>query len=260
MMRNLSLIFIAAFTHLTIGPAFADNLWIEGTGADDPGSAKSVAVTRSLSNFGLQNVSAGIRHSQVGSSSWTLGNIGVNHRFSDKLILDGNAQLGKGKFDGNTASYQKVSIGGTWLLSDRWYVALQDTYINIDQTIGHVISTTLTRVGQTGFDTSLSVYTSLGDDIDNQQVGLSFRWQRHLSWMGGVYVGESTSGLALNGFGNEIGGSTVQIRQAYGGVSLDIGKTTLLGTIDHLRLDNNTRTQVSLVLRIPLGRPGRPSP
>ncbi len=260
MMRNLILIFPAACLQLIAAPAFADSLWLEATGADDPGSARSIAFTRTLANFGLGKTSAGIRKSRVGSSSWTLGSIGLNHRVSDNFIIDGQAQLGKGKFDGRKASYQKISIAGTWLLSDRWYVSLQDTYINIDQTIGHVVATTLTRVGQTGLDTSLSVYRSLGDDIDNQQFGLSFRWQRRLSWIGGFYFGESTSGLALNGFGNDIGGATVQIRQAYGGVSFDIGKINLLSTIDHLRLDSSARTQVSLVLRIPLGQSGKQSP
>ena len=78
--------------------------------------------------------------------------------------------------------------------------------------------------------------------------------------MGGIYVGESSNGLALNGIGNEIGGSTVKIRQAYLGVGIDIGKTTLLSTIDNLRLGNDTRTQVSLVLRVPLGQSGGNSP
>ena len=72
--------------------------------------------------------------------------------------------------------------------------------------------------------------------------------------LGGIYVGETSNTATLSEVGASTAGVAVKLREAYLGAGIPIGDYTLTTVLDYLRLDDFDRYEVSLVLKIPLGR------
>lgn len=236
--------------------AAADDLWLSGGIAHSSANGSRVAITRTLGNLGLDGVRAGISHSRVGNSWWTLIEGGINRRFGRSLIAGGSAFIGPGQIDGRNFSTRKLVLGATWLVNRTWSVDVGDTYLNVDGAIGHILNGGVTRTSQSGISVAMNAMRSVGSGIDTRQLGARFNWPGEISWMGGVYVGETSNPLTLGEFGEQFGGRTVRSRQAYAGASRQLGRYTLMATFDVLRLDGNSRRELAIVLKVPLGDPG----
>jgi hypothetical protein len=251
-------VFRAITAALCLLPAMAaaDDLWLSGGLSQGPANGNRVAVTRTLGNFGLDGVRAGVSHSRVGDSWWTLIEGGINRRLGNSLIASGSASIGPGQIDGRNFSTRKLVLGATWLVDRTWSIDVGDTYLNVDGAIGHILNTGVTRTGESGVSIALNAMRSVGSDIDTQQLGARFNWPGDISWMGGVYVGETSNPLTLGEFGEQFGGRTVRTRQAYAGASKQLGRYTLLATFDVLRIDGNSRRELAVVLKVPLGKSG----
>lgn len=247
------LIFLAGAL-LPLG-SFADNLWLEAAASDGSANGTRIAASRTLGSFGLNGVSVGMKHNRVAESWWTLLDVGMNRRLSEKIIVSGDVQIGPGQLDDVNFSYRKIKVAGTWLVSPKWSAEFSDSYVNVDTTIGHVLATSLTRY-QANYNVTLHLSTSAGSAIDNRQMGASFRWNRQYSVIGGVFAGETSNPVTLRQVGGLAGNDSVQLRQAYVGVTIPIGRYSLLGVVDVLRLGDAERRELSLVLTVPLGTNG----
>ncbi len=236
----------------------ADDLWVSGGIAQGSASGQQVSVSRTLNNFGLEGVRAGASHHRVGNSWWTLLEGGINRRIKKSLILSGTAFLGPGQIDERNFGTRKLVVGATWIVNPTWFADLSDTYINIDETVGHVLSASLTRTSQSGVSIALNGIGSVGSGIDTRQLGARFNKPGNVSWMGGVYIGETRNPITLGELEGQFSGITIETRQAYVGASIPVGRFTLLTTFDVLRLNETTRSELTFVLKVPLGDRTRP--
>lgn len=251
-MRSLALIAFSLLPAL----AHADDLWLSASAAEGSSDGSRFAASRTLDSFGLKGSLAGISHSRIGDSWWTLLEGSLNRRLGDSAVISGSVFAGPGQIDGRNFTTRKLVVGGTWLIDKTWSADLSDTYINVDDTIGHVVSASLSYARPTGSSLAFNAISSVGSGLDTRQFGLRFRVAAERSWFGGVYVGETGSPATLGEFGVSVGG-VVDVRQAYVGLSLPFGRYTLMGTFDHLRLDSRVRNELTVVLRVPLGNDAR---
>lgn len=232
--------------------AGADDLWLEAAGAESSETGSRVAVRRSFDAGGDTTITAGLSQFRFGTAEWTLLEGGFSRRIGDRGIVRASAEVGPGRIDGDYFRYRKAAVSGTVLMTQRWSAELSDTYVNIDDTVGHVVGLSVTRAFSNGLALTLNGVTSAGG-IDSRQLGAKFRIDRRFSILGGYYGGETRDPVLLNEFGTDFGEKVVDLRQAYVGVGVPIGRYTLLTVFDVLELDDVTRRELTLVLQIPLG-------
>lgn len=247
MARNIAWLF------LLVTPVSADQVWIEAAGAESTANGHRLSVTRSLGDFGLAGATAGFTHFRFGDSRWTLLQASANRRFGDKLIVDGALQIGPGHISETHFVYRKATLGVTVLLADQWSANLNDTYVNIDDTIGHVMSGSLTRSFSTGSSVTFNLIRSASASIDTRQFGAKFNVQRNARFIGGVYAGRTKNPVILNEFGADFGGESVATRQAYVGIGKAVGRMNVMAVFDYLRLGDVNRRELSLLLQMPIG-------
>lgn len=238
---------------LTFNTAHADDLWLQASGAKSTVSSQQFVLTRTFNNADAVDFEAGLSHFNSAGAGWTLAKFGMNGRVGEKFILSGNLEVGPGRSNGEDISYHKATLAGTWLLSPQWSAELRDTYINIDDSLGHVFSTSISRSFKNGLGITLDNIGSGGGNIDTHQVGAKFRWQAKTPVFGGVYAGETRNPIILNEVGTVSGSDPLQLREAYVGVEFAVGTYSLMAIFDYLKLDQTSRRELTFVLKIPLG-------
>lgn len=234
-------------------PVAADEAWFEVAGAESTANGHRLAVVRTLDGLGIASATAGIQHFRFGDARWTLAEASASRRLGDKLILDGSVQFGPGQVGDSHFAYRKATFGGTVLLNGRWSANLNDTYINIDDTIGHVASGSVTRSFATGSSVTLNLVRSASSAIDTRQYGVKFTLERNFRVIGGAYAGRTRNPLVLNEFGADFGGESVDIRQAFVGLGKPVGRLNLLAVFDYLNLGDINRREITFVVQMPIG-------
>lgn len=237
---------------LMLSPAMADDLFLQASGAESTVSSQRYSVTRTFNGNG-PNFEAGLSHFNGEGAGWTLARVGINGRLADDVVMRGSIDVGPGRIDGNDIAYHKAVFGTTWIASPAWSIDVSDTYINIDDSVGHVLGVSVSRVLAGRHSATLDVSRSAGGNLDTEQLGLKFRWQGRVSYLGGVYYGETRNPVLLNEFGTEFGTNAATLRQAYAGFELPVGDHTLLTLFDYLKLDDTIRREITFVVRIPFG-------
>lgn len=233
-------------------PAAADDLFLQASRAQSTVDSERFSVARTLNSDGI-GIEAGVSHFSGEGSNWTLGRIGINGRPADNLVLRGGIDMGPGRIDGDSIAYRKVLVGATWIATPAWSLDVSDTYINIDDSIGHVLGVSASRVIGSRLSVTLDAARSAGGNLDTEQLGLKFRWQGATSYLGGIYAGETRNPVLLNEFGTGFGTNAVTLRQAYAGIEIPVGRVTLLTLFDYLTLDDTIRRELTFVVRIPFG-------
>jgi hypothetical protein len=239
------------------GAASADDLWVEGAAATSDAPGHRFSVSRSLGNFGFDGVIAGASLHRYGESSWTLLDAGFARQAGGKLIVQGGLHVGPGQIDGDHIVFRKFSLGGTWRWSRHWTSSLSDTYVDVGTAMGHVVSASVTGFHNSGMSATLHGVTTVDSTINTRQFGLKLRLDRHISWFGGIYAGETRDPVLLTEVGQTHSDERVPLRQAYVGCGIPLGKYTLQTIYDQLRLGGATRRELSLVLKVPIGSAGR---
>ncbi len=252
-MRGIALIALS----LLPAVSSADDLWLSASAANGSSDGSRFGASRTLDSVGLPGALAGISHSRIGDSWWTLLEAGLNRRIGDSVVVSGRFFAGPGEIDRRNFTTRKLTVGGSWIVSKTWSADLNDTYINIDDTVGHIGSASLNFTRPTGNSLSVNAISSLGSGLDTRQLGLRFRIAAERSWFGGFYVGETGSPATLGEVGVSTGGGVVDVRQAYLGLSVPLGRYRLMSTFDYLRLDRRDRHELTAVLQIPLGSESR---
>ena len=243
---------LAMFALALAAPVQADDLFLQASGAQGTVDSQRLAVTRTFSGDGPA-FEAGVSHFSGEDSRWTLGRLGVSGGLSDSLVLRGSVDVGPGRIDGEEISYHKVLVGATWIASREWSFDISDTYINIDDSIGHVFGLSASRVVANRLALTLDTARSGGGNLDTEQLGLKLRWEGTTSYLGGLYAGETRNPVLLNEFGTEFGTNAVRLRQAYAGIEIPVGRVRLLTLFDYLTLDDTIRRELTFVVRIPFG-------
>lgn len=243
-------------TMLMMSPALSDDLFLQASGAESTVSSQRYGVTRTFNGNG-PGFEAGLSHFNGEDADWTLVRLGMNGRLAENIVLRGSIDVGPGRIDGDDISYHKALFGATWIATPLWSVDVSDTYINIDDSTGHVLGMSVSRVIGNRHSVTLDASRSAGGNLDTKQLGLKFRWQGAVSYLGGFYAGETRNPVLLNEFGTEFGTSSARLRQAYAGLDYPIGDFSLLTLFDYLRLDDTIRREITFVVRIPFGKPPR---
>ena len=241
---------------LMMSPAISDDLFLQASGAESTVSSQRYAVTRTFDGNG-PGFEAGLSHFNGDDADWTLVRLGMNGRLTDSIVLRGSIDAGPGRIDGEEIAYHKAVFGTTWIATPLWSVDVSDTYINIDDSVGHVVGVSVSRVLGNRHSLTLDASRSAGGNLDSEQLGLKFRWQGPVSYLGGMYIGETRNPVLLNEFGTEFGTSAARLRQAYAGFDYPIGDWSLLTLFDYLKLDDTIRREITFVVRIPFGKPPR---
>lgn len=233
-------------------PVAADDLYLQASGADSTVDSRRVAIARTFrtESGGFE---AGIEHFHGGDANWILGHLGFDERPADDVVLRGRFDFGPGAIDGRHILYRKASLGATWIASPAWSFDLSDTYVNVDDSIGHVVGVSASHnVAQT-LTFTIDASRSAGGNLDTEQLGLKFRWQAPATVIAGLYGGETRNPVLLNEVGADFGTNSVRLRQAYAGLELPVGRVTVLTLFDYLTLDDVIRRELSIVVRIPFG-------
>lgn len=230
--------------------AAADDLFLQASGAWSTVSSQRYAITRTFDGDG-PGFEAGLSHFDGDGSDWTLARLGISGRIADDLVARGSVDVGPGRLDGEEISYHKAVLGATWLIAPEWSLDVSDTYINIDDSIGHVAGASVSYMFASRLGLTLDAMTSAGGNIDTEQFGAKFRWYGSTSYLGGFYAGETRNPVLLSEFGTEFGTNAVKLRQAYAGLEIPIGRVTLLTLFDYLKLDDTIRREITFVVRIP---------
>lgn len=233
-------------------PAAADDLFLQASRAQSTVDSQRFSISRTLNGDG-PGFEVGVSHFDGEGSKWTLGRIGINGRPADNLVLRGSIDMGPGRIDGEKIAYRKALVGATWLATPAWSLDVSDTYINIDDSVGHVLGASVNHVVGRRLSITLDAARSAGGNLDTEQLGLKFRWQGSTSYLGGIYAGETRNPVLLNEFGTEFGTNAVTMRQAYAGLEIPVGRVTLLTLFDYLTLDDTIRRELTFVLRVPFG-------
>lgn len=242
-----------AWLVLLATPVAADQVWFEVAGAESTANGHRLSVIRTLDGLGVASATAGIQHFRFGDARWTLAEASASRRLGEKLILDGTVQFGPGRIGDSRFAYRKAMFGATVLLNGRWSANLNDTYINIDDTIGHIASGAVTRSFATGSSVTFNLVQSVSSSIDTRQFGVKFSLQREFRVIGGAYAGRTRNPVILNEFGADFGGASVDIRQAFIGLGKPLGRLNLLAVFDYLNLGDINRREIALVLQMPIG-------
>lgn len=233
-------------------PAMADDLFLQASGAQSTVDSQRYSVTRTFNGSG-PGVEVGLSRFNGEGAGWTLARFGINGRLTDNIVIRGSIDAGPGRIDGERISYRKAVFGTTWIATPAWSVDLSDTYINVDDSIGHVLGISVSRVLAKRLSVTVDAMRSAGGNLDTEQLGLKFRWQGRISYLGGFYAGETRNPVLLNEFGTEFGINAARLRQAYAGLELPVGDYSLLTLFDYLTLDDTIRREVTFVVRIPFG-------
>lgn len=249
---------LAIVALLTAIPSAADDLFLQASHARSTVDSQRLSIMRTFSGDG-PGFEAGLSHFNGDGSDWTLGRFGINARLTGNFLVRGSIELGPGRIDGEKISYHKAVLGTTWIPSPQWSLDVSDTYINIDDAIGHVLGFSVSRTLARRFTVTLDAARSAGGSLDTEQAGLKFRWQGPVSYLGGVYAGETRNPVLLNEFGTVFGTNTVALRQAYAGFELPVGRVTLLTLFDYLTLDDTIRREITFVVQLPFGDGGEGS-
>lgn len=236
---------------LWMSPAVADDLFLQASGARSTISSQQYAVTRTFDGDGGPGFEAGVLHFNGEGSDWTLARLGISGRLVDDVIARGSVDVGPGRIDGEEISYHKAVLGATWLVSPEWSLDVSDTFINIDDSVGHVAGVSVSYLVARRLGLTLDAMSSVGGNLDTEQLGAKFRWYGPTSYLGGVYAGETRNPILLSEFGNEFGTRAVRLRQAYAGVEIPVGRITLLTLFDYRKLDDTIRREVTIVVKIP---------
>ncbi|MDX1516214.1 MAG: hypothetical protein R3288_05210 [Woeseiaceae bacterium] len=253
-MKRIVSLTVACLTTSLAAPAMADDLWLQAAGATSAENSHRVAVSRTFTARAPVDFEAGLSHFDVGGSSWTLAMLGISGRAGQRFVLDSRVEAGPGQIDGDDFVYSKVRAGATWLASEHWTIALSDTYINIDDSLGHIVTASLTRQFGGRLGITLDGIASAGGNLDTRQFGMKFRLQQaRVTWLAGAYSGETRNPAILNETGATFGGDDVRVRQAYAGISMPIGRYTLISVFDYTTLDDTIRRELSFAVRIPIG-------
>lgn len=233
-------------------PAMADDLFLAASGAQSTVDSQRYSVTRTFNGNG-PGFEAGLSHFNGEGAGWTLARFGINGRLTDNVVVRASIDVGPGRIDGEDVSYHKSMFGTTWIATPAWSVDFSDTYINIDDSIGHVLGISVSRVLAKRLNITLDTMRSAGGNLDTEQLGLKLRWQGRISYLGGFYAGETRNPVLLNEFGTEFGINAARLRQAYAGLEMPIGDVSLLTLFDYLTLDDTIRRELTFVVRIPFG-------
>lgn len=237
---------------LVVTPASADDLFLQASGAQSTADSHRFSVMRTFNGDG-PGFETGLSHFDGEGAEWTLARFGINGRLTGNVVMRGSIEVGPGRIDGKDITYHKSVFGTTWIATPAWSVDLSDTYINVDDSIGHVLGVSVGRVLSKRLNVTLDVMRSAGGNLDTEQLGLKFRWQGRISYLAGIYAGETRNPVLLNEVGTGFGINAVRLRQAYAGLEVPIGDVSLLTLFDYLTLDDTIRRELTLVLRIPFG-------
>lgn len=243
---------LAVCAMLMTAPAIADDVFLQASGAESTVNSQRYSVTRTMHGNG-PGLEVGLSHFDSAGARWTLARFGINGRLADSVVLRGSIDMGPGRIDGEEITYHKVEFGTTWIATPAWSVDVSDTYINIDDSVGHVVGVSVSRVLGNRHSLTLDASSSAGGNLDTEQLGLKFRWQGRVSYLGGAYAGETRNPVLLNEFGTAFGTNAARLRQAYAGVEIPMGRYSLLTLFDYLKLDDTIRREITFVVRIPFG-------
>lgn len=238
---------------LVCSPAAADNLWVEGSASNSIVDGTRFAISRTLGNFSLDGVVAGVSHASYGDSDWTLFDAGIGRKFGDRFTFQSEIHVGPGTIDGKDITYNKMMLGGGIILSQEWFAQLSDTYVNVDNAVGHIVNLSATRATKDGLTLTVSGLAAFGSSIETRQFGASFKLLRHFEYLAGVSLGQTRNALIINELGQDFGGENVLLREFYAGIGIPLGQLTVLAVFDHLQLDDVRRNELSIVIRVPLG-------
>lgn len=237
---------------LVTTPATADDVFLQASGAHSTVDSQRFSVTRTFNGSG-PGFEAGLSHFNGEGAGWTLARFGISGRLAGNVVMRGSIDVGPGRIDGEDISYHKAVFGTTWIATPAWSVDVSDTYVNIDDSIGHVLGISVSRVLAKRLSVTLDATRSAGGNLDTEQLGLKLRWQGRISYLGGFYAGETRNPVLLNEFGTEFGINAARLRQAYAGLEFPLGDYSLLTLFDYLSLDDTIRRELTFVVRIPFG-------
>lgn len=230
----------------------ADDLWLQVAQSSGAADGYRVAASRSLANFGLDGLIVGATHQTAGESSWSTLDMNFVARPDPKLVLAAHMRVGPAEFNGVEQTYQNYYVGATMTVRDKWYITAEDTYIDIDQTRGHILGASAATVTEGGWLWRLSALQSVGSDIETRSLQLNFDGQAPVSFLGGISAGISDNSELLSQFEQPQSAGAVDVINVYAGFRVPMGRASLLSVADLVRVDDSDRLELSLTVKFPL--------
>ena len=231
-----------------------NGMWLTGPHGGGGGAATWLSQLDSGSLMGL-----GLEYQQIYNSHWTNGvfNGALRLGSSMKTSLYGEAHLGGGDTAGESFQYTNAAGGVLSSLTPWLSVQLEERYIDIEPSHGHLPKLGLTfRVAQ-ALLASVSYAQSFGGNLDTKlgtarvdHVGTQFSWL-----IGGAYG--PVAPRVLNLIGQTVGPAKT-LKEGYAGAGKSFGSTDWQLIGDYQDLEGFKRTTITLNCTVHLASRAHP--
>lgn len=196
-------------------------------------------------------LSAGIATFAIGSSRWTLVRAGASLRPFDRVIVAGQASFGSGRDDDKDFVYRMVNIGGSYRLTPTIYLKLEDQYVDIGATRGHLPKAGVSLVLSSSLLAGIDYARAAGANFDARIVSGRVDWQlRAVRLFGGFAHGRTAPGTVNAAIGTEPADKA--LREGFAGAAVPVARAEVTLSADWLKLDEVRRRTLMFSVRFPL--------
>jgi hypothetical protein len=223
----------------------------------DDGGGGSLSYLHYVTPDALLGV--GVEHQFIADSRWTFGTLrGSIGRGSPgrRFIVSAEAQYGEGDENDRSFDYAVGVLTLSQSLTEKLSVQLEERYIDVDTSRGHLPKLSLSYLWSPRVFTSLSYAHSfdgnLGTELTSARIDL---YGQHMNLMLGGAVGTADP-TVLNIEG--VSSAPRDIKQGFVGIGRTFGRGEIQLVGDYLELEESEKITVTLVFTAFLGARGRP--
>ena len=254
MPRPWLIILLAQLLGISSMTASAQSLWLSNEAIGGDSSGYNLSVTRSFAPTPKLKLFGGMSRFASDDASWLLGNLSLSAPKVGSVYLSGGVTLGRGSTTEHGFSYNKLKMEGLYTTSPRWSIALSDTYIDIDTTVGHIVDAQITWNTTQSIGLIYSVSNTIDSNVETHQQGiqLKFPGKGNTTWKAGYFFGHSSSPILLNDFVTTVSGPAMKIRKKFATVAIPVGPVMYTLAGDHTQLGDTDRYSLTLALEIPV--------
>ena len=200
-------------------------------------------------------IALGAEYETIYNSHWTLGNFNGSLALGQsKSSLYAEAHLGSGDTGGVAFHYTNVAGGLMSALAPWLSVQLEERYIDVQPSRGHLPKLGLVFHFSPHYLTSVSYAQSFGGNLDTKlgTARLDYVGPR-FSWLVGAAYGP-VAPIVLNFVGGQTAGAVRKVKEGFIGAGKSFGRTDWQLIADYQDLEGFKRTTITLNCTVHLGK------
>lgn len=201
-------------------------------------------------------LSGGVASYSLGDSRWTYGRAVGAWRIDERLIVEGQANLGAGHSTAMSFDYRVIGAGIDYRVVPEVWLKGEDKFVDIGTSRGHLlrIGALLVPTRRVSFD--LGYARSVGGNLRSELKSARVDWLiREARLFTGYTRGRSVPDL----FGIDVGNGVPNqaLRDWFIGFALSFSRWELTGALDTIDVNASRRRTLTVSIKVPLDRGAR---